>query len=138
MTTLKRHTRLRNKKLHKLFEYLCDNYVNKYAKKLIRFRVTTTESTGCIHYKNGRLGLLIVFNPLQIKNLVKRKISFSEYYSNRDDLFTSYKNIKTLYRIAILHELYHAKSRLYNRIYDKQTEEAQADRFAIDRLQVLK
>ena len=115
--------------IKKLYLYLAKKYGNKHFAKLYSFTVSDIDST-CTYIEKR----IINFNPLQIKKLSKTG-QFYNYYSKRANILYPYKYRKALYIIAILHEIYHAKQRLYNKEFIK-TEELQADRFAIDRVKL--
>lgn len=136
--TYKKQVRRRNKLIKKLYVYLANKYINKHLANIVKFKITKKGGT-CVSFKINKNNVILnkiylKFNPLQVKKLANKKYGLSEYYQDRNKHFTEFKYIKAFYRIAILHELYHAKRRIYNKIDNHNNiEELQADRFSIDR-----
>lgn len=125
-----------------LVKDLAIKFIGKQAEKLIAVKINEKISTCCYHTKIIKSGKYIhigvSLNLKQIRDLCKKP--YSPYYPNRDNIIKPFKYKKALLRHAILHELYHAKSRLKRKNNDnkkRKFEELQADRFAIDRVKAL-
>jgi len=127
--------------LKKLFYSIAYDVLNKKVVKAIKLKVSHDAETCCKCSHDGNYSrffdVIVIIGVKQIKKDVIKNGLYA-YYEGRHEFIGKYllNNLKLAYRIAILHELFHAKMRLSNKFRgDKDIfEELQADNFAVSYL----